>query len=183
MMVVLDTNVVLWALNQRHPFAVILNEWYAGRFVWALSTDILMEYREVIVRESGAARWRSLERLLDLAAAYRGNVQRVSPSFFFRTISADRDDDKFADCAIAANADFIVTSDTHFQPLIGSGLPTPTHHAGGVHRAIPEGETIAQGRHDPAQWAGESEDFLGEEGRIWRGLRALAAEVRRGAMN
>ena len=45
----------------------------------------------------------------------------MSPSFFFRTISADRDDDKFADCAIAANADYIITSDKHFAPLIGSG--------------------------------------------------------------
>ena len=48
-------------------------------------------------------------------------VIEISPSFFFRTISADRDDDKFADCAIAANADYIITSDKHFAPLIGSG--------------------------------------------------------------
>src|SRR5258708_568714 len=105
MIVVLDTNVVLQALNQRHPFAVILNAWHAGRFIWALSTDILQEYQEVIIRESGAARWRTLERLLDLAAAYGGNVRQVSPSFLFRTISADRDDDKFADCAITVHAD------------------------------------------------------------------------------
>jgi predicted nucleic acid-binding protein len=75
---------------------------------------------------SGSARWQSLERLLDLAAAYMANVQHVSPAFFFRTISADRDDDKFADCAITVNADFIITSDVHFRPLIGSGYrPQP----------------------------------------------------------
>ena len=126
MIVVLDTNVVLQSLNQRHPFAVILHAWYAGRFIWALSTDILLEYQEVIVRKSGAVRWQALARLLDLAAAHGGNAQQVSPSFFFRTISADRDDDKFADCAIAANADYIVTSDMHFAPLIGSGYkPQP----------------------------------------------------------
>jgi predicted nucleic acid-binding protein len=45
---------------------------------------------------------------------------------FFRTISADRDDDKFADCAITVNADFIITRDVHFRPLIGSGYrPQP----------------------------------------------------------
>lgn len=55
-----------------------------------------------------------------------GSLIQVSPTFFFRTISADRDDDKFADCAIAANADFIITSDQHFHVLIGSGYrPQP----------------------------------------------------------
>lgn len=50
----------------------------------------------------------------------------MSPSFFFRTISADRGDDKFADCAIAADADYIITNDKHFAPLIGSGYkPQP----------------------------------------------------------
>ena len=126
MIAVLDTNVVLQALNQRHPFAVILNSWYSGEFTWAVSTDILLEYQEVIIRESGLLRWQMLGRLLDLAAAYTGNVKQVSPAFFFRTISADRDDDKFADCAITVNADYVVTSDAHFRALIGSGYrPQP----------------------------------------------------------
>ncbi len=126
MIIVLDTNVVLQALNQRHPTAVILHAWYSGRFVWAFSTDILMEYQEVVVRQSGSARWQTLGRLLDLAIVHGHNTQRVSPAFFFRTISADRDDDKFADCAIAAHADFIITRDKHFNVLLGSGFkPQP----------------------------------------------------------
>lgn len=85
-----------------------------------------MEYQEVVIRQSGEARWRALERLLDLSATYDNNVRQVSPSFFFRTISADRDDDKFADCAITIGADFIVTDDAHFRSLIGSGYkPQP----------------------------------------------------------
>ena len=126
MIIVLDTNVVLQALNQQHPTAVILHAWYSGRFVWALSTDILMEYQEVVVRQSGSARWQTLGRLLDLAIVHGHNTQRVSPAFFFRTISADRDDDKFADCAIAAHADFIITRDKHFNVLVGSGFK-PQH--------------------------------------------------------
>jgi predicted nucleic acid-binding protein len=42
MIVVFDTNVLLQALNQGHPFAVILNAWHAGLFTWALSADILL---------------------------------------------------------------------------------------------------------------------------------------------
>jgi len=126
MIVVLDTNVVIQALNRNHRFAIILDGWFTGRFSWAISTDILFEYREVIVRTSGLVRWKSLERLLELAALHSDNVIQISPSFFFRTISADRDDDKFADCAITANADYIVTSDSHFRVLAGSGYrPQP----------------------------------------------------------
>jgi putative PIN family toxin of toxin-antitoxin system len=126
MIAVLDTNVVLQALNPRHEYASILDEWHACNFVWALSTDILLEYREVIVCRSGTERWNSLDRLLHLAAAYRGNVLHVSPSFYFRTITADQDDDKFADCAITAHSDWIVTEDSHFKVLIGSGFrPQP----------------------------------------------------------
>ena len=126
MTAVLDTNVVLCALNQRHPFAVILHAWHANRFVWAISTDILLEYQEVVVRQSGPARWQILGRFLDLAAVHGRNTRLVSPAFFFHTISADQDDDKFADCAIAAQADYIITSDKHFNSLIGSGYkPQP----------------------------------------------------------
>ncbi len=43
MIIVPDTNVVLQALNQHHPYALILHAWYSGRLIWALSTDILLE--------------------------------------------------------------------------------------------------------------------------------------------
>lgn len=126
MIVVLATNVLLQALNRNNPFAVILEAWHRRRLTWAISTDILLEYEEVITRRSGAARWQVFGRLLELAAMHGPNVIQISPSFFFRTISADRDDDKFADCAISANADYIITQDAHFKPLIGSGYrPQP----------------------------------------------------------
>jgi putative PIN family toxin of toxin-antitoxin system len=124
--VVLDTNVLLPALNWNHAFAVILEAWHRRRLTWAISTDILLEYQEVVTRRSGAARWHALERLLELSASHGSNLIQASPSYFFRTISADRDDDKFADCAISANADFIITQDSHFKSLIGSGYrPQP----------------------------------------------------------
>ena len=126
MIVVLDTNVVLQALNRQNPISGILAAWHNHDFIWAISTEILLEYQEVILRQSGEARWRQFARLLDLSAKFEGNILQVSPSFFFRTISADRDDDKFADCAITSNAHWIVTNDGHFQPLIGSGYrPQP----------------------------------------------------------
>lgn len=118
MQVVLDTNVVLQARASGHPYHAILQEWMNGRFTWVVSTEILLEYEEVVTERAGAARWSILERLLSISS----NVLRVSPSYRFGLISADVDDNKFADCAVAANAEYIVTTDHHFQSMQGSGF-------------------------------------------------------------
>ena len=41
----------------------------------------------------------------------------VTPYFHFKLITADPDGDKFVDCAVAANAKFVVTDDSHFNVL------------------------------------------------------------------
>jgi predicted nucleic acid-binding protein len=61
--------------------------------------------------------WRFLEGISRL----HNNVLYVEPHFRFRLIAADPDDDKFADCAITVEADFILTSDRHFDALHSSG--------------------------------------------------------------
>jgi predicted nucleic acid-binding protein len=38
-------------------------------------------------------------------------------------IKADEDDNKFVDCAFAANADFIITNDSHFNILKDIDFP------------------------------------------------------------
>lgn len=45
------------------------------------------------------------------------NVEYITPHFKFRLIEADHDDDKFVDCAFAANATYIVSDDSHFEVL------------------------------------------------------------------
>src|SRR3954447_433945 len=111
MILCLDTNVVVQALAQHHPFYPILDAWVGGHWSWAVSTPILMEYEEVLTRSGGPLRWRKLARLMDLAELTIGNVLRVTPCFHFRVIDADQDDNIFTDCAITANADFLVTED------------------------------------------------------------------------
>ena len=126
MTVVLDTNVVLQGLAAGHPFEPILDAAMAGAFVWAISTDVLMEYEEVLTRVCGRVRWAKLALVMDLTDADCGTLLRVTPYFHFRAVPADRDDDKFADCAIAADGNWIVTEDRHFNALIGAGYkPQP----------------------------------------------------------
>lgn len=118
MLAVLDTNVMLQARAAGHPYHAILLAWLNRKFALAVSTEIMLEYEEVITERAGAARWSTLEKLLSIS----DNVVRVSPSYRFRLIPGDPDDNKFADCAVVAAAEYIVTADRHFQALRGSGF-------------------------------------------------------------
>ena len=69
----------------------------------------------------GRTRWLEFWALLEVVGELHGNVRRVAPTFRFRLITADADDDKFADCAIVADADCVVTEDGHFDVLAGAG--------------------------------------------------------------
>jgi predicted nucleic acid-binding protein len=63
---------------------------------------------------------------MDLAELTVGNVLRVTPSFQFHVVTADPDDNIFTDCAITADADYLVTEDAHFSPLADAGYkPRP----------------------------------------------------------
>jgi uncharacterized protein len=73
------------ALAEGHPFHPIIDAWVVGRFTWTVSTEVLLEYEEVLPRLSGSARWRKLARLMDLAAVTTGNLLRVTPRFHFQT--------------------------------------------------------------------------------------------------
>jgi predicted nucleic acid-binding protein len=76
--------------------------------------------------------------LLDLVAARRGNLRRVSPQFRFRVISADPDDEQFVDCAIVADAEWIITEDGHFDVLAGAGYrPQPIAPQELIRRFLP----------------------------------------------
>jgi uncharacterized protein len=50
MRVVLDTNVVLRAISQKSKLTFVLDLLYEGSFELAISTDILLEYEEKIIR-------------------------------------------------------------------------------------------------------------------------------------
>ena len=68
---------------------------------------------------------REVMNFLDLATA-SGFVRHFTPQFHFRIITADPDDDIFADCAIAADAEYIITEDRHFKALRNAGYkPQP----------------------------------------------------------
>ena len=138
MIVVVDTNAVLGAFTEGHAHRPLLDAWLEGRLTWAVSTEILLEYEEILARCSGRERAAKGLRLIDTMAD-AGLCRRIVPHFHWRLISADSDDDKFADCAIAAEAEWIITEDAHFNAMKGSGhKPRPITPAEFIARFFPK---------------------------------------------
>ena len=84
-----------------------------GQYVLCLTNDILEEYEEIIGHKTSAEVARNVVSLLLKSK----NVEFVDAFFKWRLIEADHDDDKFVDCAFAANATYIVSDDKHFDIL------------------------------------------------------------------
>lgn len=113
MRIVLDTNVFLVSVLPRHKYWWIFQAILDGEYELLVSTEILTEYLEQCTKRYGLGTTEAkLDFLLDLP-----NVELITPSFHWRLIYLDPDDDKFVDCAVAGNSDFIVTNDGHFNIL------------------------------------------------------------------
>ena len=126
MTVCIDTNVVLGMFTATHAYRPIFEAWFRGELRWAVSTEILLEYEEIMQRKASLQKADAMMQIITLVALRHGNIAFSSPSFRFHLVAADPDDDKFADCAITAQADHIITNDHHFDALIGSGYkPQP----------------------------------------------------------
>ncbi|PPD44702.1 MAG: putative toxin-antitoxin system toxin component, PIN family [Methylobacter sp.] len=113
MRVVLDTNILLVSLPQKSPFRIIFDALLAGKFELIVSNDILGEYAEILSRKTTPVIAHNVvEMLITLP-----NVHKQDIYYKWNLINADKDDNKFVDCAVAGNADFIVTEDKHFNEL------------------------------------------------------------------
>ena len=111
--IVLDTNCLLASISKKGKYYSIWRAIVEGKITLCVTNDILYEYREILEQQLNETIADSVLALL----VNLPNVEIVSPSFFFRLIEADPDDNKFVDCAIAANAQFIVSNDHHFNEL------------------------------------------------------------------
>lgn len=117
--VVLDTNCLLQSVSKRSRYYKVWESFILGQYTLCVSNEILEEYEEII-----ASHMSPLAAKIVVEAILRANnVLRVDAQYHFGLIQADMDDNKFVDCAIVANADFIVTEDSHFEVL--KSIPFP----------------------------------------------------------
>ncbi|HRJ14708.1 MAG: putative toxin-antitoxin system toxin component, PIN family [Saprospiraceae bacterium] len=114
MLIVLDTNCLIQVLPQKAKFRALYDALLNGELSLALTTEIIAEYEEVlnIFFESRTLGGNVCRVLLELPF-----TQRISIYYNWHLISADPDDNKYVDCAVASNADYIVTNDSHFKIL------------------------------------------------------------------
>ena len=122
MKIVLDTNVLLNAVLPSSRYHWLIDRILGGDLILCVSTDILNEYAEILERFYNSA-------VADAALAaliYSPFVERYAPTYFWRLIEQDHDDDKFVDCAIAAAAEGIITNDRHFNALKSIAFPHVT---------------------------------------------------------
>lgn len=111
--VVLDTNALVASFSKESPTSVIWRGLLEGKYTLCVSNDILWEYQEIIAQKTTPQIAENVINFL-LNSQF---VEMITPYYHFELITADRDDNKFVDCAIAANATFIVTDDKHYLPL------------------------------------------------------------------
>jgi putative PIN family toxin of toxin-antitoxin system len=119
MRVVLDTNALLVILPEKSKFHDVFQALRQKRFLICFTTEILFEYEEVF-----SSRYSSdnlIEIFTELVDTKKSKF--ITTSFRFNLIQADPDDNKFVDCAIACNADFIITNDRHFNILETISFP------------------------------------------------------------
>ncbi|MBU6343121.1 MAG: putative toxin-antitoxin system toxin component, PIN family [Bacteroidetes bacterium] len=113
MKIVIDTNVLSVAIARRSQFYPIWQGLRNGEFELLVTTDILEEYEEVIGGDLSPELANFVLETLETLP----NVHYIQKYYYWNLITADPDDDKFVDCAVAGSANFIVTNDRHFKVL------------------------------------------------------------------
>lgn len=122
MRVVIDTNCLLVCIPRQAKHRWLFDAIQEGRFEVAISTEILSEYAEQLQAfYTPTIAENVLKLLLELP-------KLVPTEIFFNwnLISNDPDDNKFVDCYVAANADYLVTNDRHYRGLQRVGFPPIT---------------------------------------------------------
>ncbi len=97
MIVLIDTNVLLGMFTTGHAHRPIFDAWFAGSLNWATSTEILLEYEEVMQRQGSLQKAEKMMAIMALVNERHENVLRISPTFHFHLNTGDPDDDRFAD--------------------------------------------------------------------------------------
>lgn len=117
--VVLDTNILLISLPTKSKYHPIFDGLINNKFQIIITNEILSEYLEIIEQKTNAEIANNVVKLL----LSLENVIKIEVYYKWNLIDKDRDDNKFVDCAISSNSDFIVTNDSHFKVLKSIEFP------------------------------------------------------------
>jgi putative PIN family toxin of toxin-antitoxin system len=111
--IVIDTNVFIAIIAKRSPYRWIFDKIISGEYILCVTHDIVYEYREVLAEKTSTTVADNIAHFLSIHPF----VTHHDIYYRFGLIQNDPDDNIFVDCAIAANAECILTNDKHFQEL------------------------------------------------------------------
>ncbi len=111
--VVIDTNIMFSASFGGNPGKVI-ELWKGRKLVLCVSQEILSEYIRVLKKARFTAD--DLKEILSLFTE-PGKTALVKPTRHFKAVKEDPGDNKFLDCAVKAEVDYIVSGDKHLKKL------------------------------------------------------------------
>ena len=110
---VIDTNVILVSISSKSKYHWIFKKLLEQKYSICVTESILYEYEEIISKKFSKTVAKNFIRTLLLLP----NVEFVKIFYEWGLIRTDKDDNKFVDCAISSNADYILTEDNHFNQL------------------------------------------------------------------
>ncbi|MBV6400577.1 MAG: hypothetical protein CNIPEHKO_00870 [Anaerolineales bacterium] len=118
MKVVADTNTVISGLLWRGAPRDILELARSGRIILFTSPNLLAELADVLERDKFTARLNAAQTTArELVVGFGELAMLVHPTSTPSVIKDDPDDDMVLACAIAANAEVIVSGDSHIKNL------------------------------------------------------------------
>lgn len=113
MRVVLDTNIMLVSISRLSKYRAIFDALIQKKFTLIISNEILTEYEEIIAQKTNEIVAQNIINMLVTLS----NVEKTDIYYRWDLIKSDEEDNKFTDCAIAGNADYLVSNDNHFNIL------------------------------------------------------------------
>jgi uncharacterized protein len=111
--IVIDTNILIAVIGKQSPFRWIFDCMIRGKIITCVSTEILLEYREILELKNGAEVAENVVNFLTI----NPYTEKFDIFYDFNLIVQDQDDNKYVNCAIVSNALCIVSNDSHFQIL------------------------------------------------------------------
>ncbi|GHU13173.1 hypothetical protein FACS189441_0110 [Betaproteobacteria bacterium] len=111
--IVLDTNCLLVSVKEYSNYYWLWQMFREQKFILCYTTEILNEYHEILSRYYTPSFADNVMKYLHIAR----NTEQVTVYYKWQLITDDPDDNKFVDCAVCANARFIVSNDRHFDIL------------------------------------------------------------------
>ncbi len=117
--ILLDTNILLVSISSKSKYHWVFSKLLDNQYQLFVTNEILLEYEEIISSKYNVNVAKNVIRtLLNL-----DNVILVTPYFKWNLIKSDKDDNKFVDCYVASNSNYLVSHDKHFNCLKELNFP------------------------------------------------------------